>query len=147
MDVTPIYIAMCRQAKKFLPRHKWQEGDWFVWTKDIKEDTIVHNWWIDKGSIDIYKESNWDSSELITSTNAFPIYRQDQLQEMYQYGPPSAIHEFHRFMESRYNTPDDAVEDATIAEVVFETWEQLWLGFIMHEKYGKVWDGKEWVVK
>lgn len=23
--------------------------------------------------------------------------------------------------------------------------EQLWLAFVMHKKYGKVWDGQEWV--
>ncbi len=24
------------------------------------------------------------------------------------------------------------------------TWEQLWLAFVMKEKYGKVWDGESW---
>jgi len=27
----------------------------------------------------------------------------------------------------------------------FQTWEQLWLAFYVHEKHGKTWDGKEWV--
>jgi hypothetical protein len=26
-----------------------------------------------------------------------------------------------------------------------KSWEQLWLAFVMKEKYNKVWDGTEWV--
>jgi len=27
----------------------------------------------------------------------------------------------------------------------YKTWEQLWLAFVMHEKYNKVWNGSDWV--
>jgi hypothetical protein len=26
-----------------------------------------------------------------------------------------------------------------------ESWEQLWLAFVMKEKYNKVWNGEDWV--
>ena len=29
----------------------------------------------------------------------------------------------------------------------FETIEQFWLAFVMKEKYGKTWDGEEWVTE
>lgn len=27
----------------------------------------------------------------------------------------------------------------------FDTWEQLWLGLVMKEKYHKIWNGEDWV--
>ena len=36
------------------------------------------------------------------------------------------------------------LEDWTLAEIVFGTWEQLWLAFVMHEKHNKHWNGNEW---
>ncbi len=27
----------------------------------------------------------------------------------------------------------------------FDSMEQLWLGFVMSKKYGKIWDGKDWM--
>jgi hypothetical protein len=33
--------------------------------------------------------------------------------------------------------------DATLPK--FESMEQLWLAFVLKEKYGKVWSGTDWV--
>ena len=71
---------------------------------------------------------------------------QDQIQGMCQYGnsPPSAIHQIHEFMESRY-PPDCSDEDWSLAEIEFTTWEQIWLAFYMQEKHNKTWDGERWI--
>ncbi len=41
--------------------------------------------------------------------------------------------------------------DRWIQEIPFsqlhplDTWEQLWLGFVMREKFNKIWTGTEWI--
>ena len=35
-------------------------------------------------------------------------------------------------------------KEETCLEKDGNSMEQLWLAFVMHEKYGKKWDGKEW---
>lgn len=96
--------------------------------------------------------------EIYTSyKDALWLPRQDQLQDMlkdkirhnhkntygYVKGPApegfiaGCLHqEFHKFM---------IYEDQYIFCEVFNSMEQLWLAFVMHEKYNKRWNDKEWV--
>ena len=30
---------------------------------------------------------------------------------------------------------------------IYDTPEQLWLAFVMYEKFNKIWDGKQWIKK
>ena len=70
--------------------------------------------------------------------------RQDQLQEMVIYGTlnkdglGSLLSRFWVFCSCKY------MEEPTFW--VFTSMEQLWLVFVMKEKYNKVWDGEEWKV-
>ena len=65
---------------------------------------------------------------------------QDQLQEMVKLSTEPAIIQLHRFKEWAYIQREDLIAE-------LKTFEQLWLAFVMYEKYGKVWDDKkeEWV--
>ena len=29
-------------------------------------------------------------------------------------------------------------------ELLIKSWEQLWLAFVMKEKFNKIWDGEKW---
>ena len=63
--------------------------------------------------------------------------RQDQLQEMIsiyptQFRADSSV-PWHSFL----------ADDITV-EGKFDSMEQLWLAFVMKEKYNKVWNGEEW---
>ena len=81
------------------------------------------------------------------------LERQDQLQGMVEevrLGQHFAFR-FHRFLEGHYrpitaqspyiwfaNLDDDKREKVV-------SMEQLWLAFVMKEKYNKVWNGEEWI--
>jgi hypothetical protein len=133
MDQTPEYLEMCSklpsEIKNLVPRdHQGCMGG-------------------DKSFFGYYERLNgmvW-------------LPRQDQLQDMlkdkirynhkntygYVKGPApegfiaGCLHqEFHKFM---------VYEDQYIFCEAFNSMEQLWLAFVMHEKYNKRWDGKEWV--
>jgi len=66
--------------------------------------------------------------------------RQDQIQEMLNYGIGALVNDFEEFCVCKLNMlecPDDFPK----------TMEQLWLVFYMWEKHSKTWDGKKWVKK
>jgi len=59
--------------------------------------------------------------------------RQDQLQNMLDEKPnPSRMHNLLIWAGIECDVSD------------LRTWEQLWLAFVMHEKYQKKWDGEDW---
>ncbi|MCK4818972.1 hypothetical protein KA005_24580 [bacterium] len=67
--------------------------------------------------------------------------RQDQLQKMLDWENEGEcgvvlIDAFYNFVKHRY--------DASPFNNTNSSWEQLWLAFVMHEKYNKTWDGKGW---
>ena len=66
---------------------------------------------------------------------------QSQLQEMVEDEETKSyaitlLYKFHRF----YNTKGDYPSG-----LVFTSMEQLWLAFVMKEKYNKTWNGSEWI--
>lgn len=66
---------------------------------------------------------------------------QDQLQEMIGDTP------VYNIKNSMFSVLDDFRNFAfatAFKESIPLTMEQLWLAFVMKEKYGKIWNGKEW---
>jgi len=73
--------------------------------------------------------------------------RQDQLQEMYfdfvpalEHFPIAIIARLYIFSSIRIKSPS---VDLNYVEQ-FTSMEQLWLAFVMKEKYNKIWNGEEW---
>ena len=63
--------------------------------------------------------------------------RQDQLQEMVNDNNITALlQDFISWLSKQCNLP-----------MHMTSMEQLWLAFVMKEKYNKTWDGKEWVIE
>ena len=62
--------------------------------------------------------------------------RQDQLQEMTELSLVDKVGKF-----------TDWVWEDVLAKQSFQSMEQLWLAFVMKEKYGKMWSGTEWKLK
>jgi len=97
------------------------------------------------------KPSVWDvESHNFWHPNSIPkiwLPRQDQLQEMvdanhldnHRYSNRMVIQFFPIVM------PTCDIEEC--AKVKINSMEQLWLAFVMKEKFNKTWDGKNWSVK
>ncbi len=62
--------------------------------------------------------------------------RQDQLQKMVELSLLNLLVSFYKFVE---------LKKAPSYAAGFTSMEQLWLAFVMKEKYGKVWDSENWV--
>lgn len=62
--------------------------------------------------------------------------RQDQLQEMVGGTSPWLISKIYAFTNRIYSEK---------INIYTFSMEQLWLAFVMKEKYSKVWNGKDWI--
>ena len=134
MDTSKEYIKMCERAgeiQKLVPvnlqghHYRWDnhihilEGEYYYWKIEIHE---------------IDKEKIW-------------LPRQDQLQEMvgkYE----SCVISFFDYLKNNtggWRDGSDGFADPDIYEK-FTSMEQLWLAFVMKEKFNKTWNGKDWLV-
>jgi hypothetical protein len=122
MDTSSEYIQMCekaREIKEIMPKEF--EGDFLVINGSILVTGISRLF--NPGTISVI----W-------------LPRQDQLQEMVDIpigddeDEGAGLHHFFAFCDSK-------VPVGTISP---KSWEQLWLAFVMKEKYGKTWNGTEW---
>ena len=148
MDTTKQYIKMCERA---VGVQEYAEANWdsllpcFLF--DLLIDRVAtYNWLPNtlrdrlgyKGNhVIISIESNNDGGiDLPEGTIGGVIWlpRQDQLQEMVNLEPtPLLLSRFHGWFKNE-----------VINRKCLESMEQLWLAFVMKEKYGKTWDGETW---
>ena len=134
MDCSPEYGKMCEKAVEIQGFRKVIAGDYY---------------WRNSESVAIVFGSR-DAPYFVWS-NAFDreyhwLPTQDQLQEMIETRPsPKLFVHFITFLGwggesfNLYQYPQ-----TNAGTVGFTSMEQLWLAFVMKEKFGKIWDGENW---
>lgn len=132
MDTSETYIKMCEKATEIQSLWKPQNGD-FCW-HDNEGDDIYGVWEFPaEKSIAILTEVKTPDWWL----NWLWLPRQDQLQEIiigkidHWTTATTGLSNLAKFAE----------------EIEFDSMEQLWLAFVMKDKYDKIWNGEDWVVK
>ena len=124
MDISETYVKMCRKTVEIQKEWNPVSGDSFTYSEPKHKDGIV----LFESSI--LNISGWKEY------GATWLPRQDQLQEMIKEKPAYSVPigmvtGLHHYTYSR--------------EAKFvNSMEQLWLAFVMKEKYGKVWNGEDW---
>ncbi len=127
MDETRIYAKMCIKAVKLQEEHDFEKGDYILCEPpgDVLRAPIH--------ALCIHPETHWKGHDIC-------LFRQDQLQEMIQENPsPKLLVQFIYFLGwdgatfSKHGYPMTKPPE-------FTSLEQLWLAFVMKEKYNKVWD-------
>ena len=91
------------------------------------------------GKVGVWNEIiNLPTTTTSSADKAFPLWEQDQLQEII---PKQENFRLDcAFFRSYIFGYGDEFPDWQV-----NSWEQLWLAFVMKEKYNKVWNGEEWV--
>lgn len=143
MDTSKEYLEMCSEAEEIQKLWKPQLGD--VAIKVYRQFTLN-----DLGVVcvrDRYSEGDFFLADIVNQgadgtsfsyppkkyfDNCIWLPRQDQLQEMFGYNKCSL-----RLMEMFYDFFVKNIKH-------FNSMEQLWLTFVMKEKYQKEWTGAEW---
>ncbi len=143
MDTSETYIKMCDCEE--IQKHKPDMGI----VPPTNEDTFI-------GKYGCYWVGDYDWVEQHSRYIWLP--RQDQLQEMLLPDVLSIMHLAHNFSE--FVLPYELAETLSkrrdhwtaLAEMTKNrqyicqstSMEQLWLAFVMKEKYNKIWDGEGW---
>ena len=138
MDSSKEYIEMCRKAVEIQGLFKANTGDfYYCFCTDIEPTDMFP-----KGfglSIITEWDADLNSELIIRSETDIWLPRQDQLQEMvYNEDRPRAWDLFCDFDEFII-THSREIGDYTLSA------EQLWLAFVMYEKFNKKWDGNDWI--
>ena len=138
MDTSEIYVKMCEAAK------------------EIQEACPIDF----KGYKPLFNGITYDENAgdvfYYRGERKVWLPRQDQLQEMLQYNDSKLIWRkidmFHHFCYPGRDLSTmphpcqmTAVESHELYIEHFTTMEQLWLAFVMYEKYGKKWNGEAWI--
>ena len=116
---------MCEKAVEIQKSHNQRHGDW-QYDKDQKK---------------IFSGAYMSNIAYLEPCYPMEIWlpRQDQLQDMIvTLGMSSAT-----FLQTMANKVWDSMQSCDYY-LQFKSMEQLWLGFIMFEKYNKKWNGKDW---
>ena len=139
MDTSETYIKMCncleiqelRREEKHKDTGKWQGGDF--WTTVFKDKRVFvvarcNDAWAD------------EPHYLHHPIECIWLPRQDQLQEMVGATRCNTIEGFNGFCglinEGRWFIKPECFDYSM---------EQLWLAFVMKERFGKIWSGTEWL--
>ena len=117
MDTSDKYVKMCGKAIEIQMAWVLANGDFEVRLKHGRGQVEVHH---HREMTAYYKPEDhlW-------------LPRQDQLQEMLSWKFPNKFR-YIVFVFFRDNKQ-------------FTSMEQFWLAFVMKEKYGKTWNGEDWV--
>ena len=135
MDTTPKNIKMCEMAKEIQEGWVdfWEEGDWYATSL--------------KGKRLVFSSSGRDTRvpRFINAQGKHDgeiwLPRQDQLQGMMEYQNQAyLLDNFNKFVSNLWKRASYFAKPET-------SLEQLWLAYVMHEKFNKVWNEKqeEWV--
>ena len=159
MDTTREYIKQCAMAAVdlydyYLENHSslrplfiydfaTERVSMLMWAPNVLREKLG----IKENSIIVSIESDKDRGMWIqegTRESDKPViilWRQDQLQKMIE-GMEVSIR-LRNNGRWELTVSEDCMGPLEIA--FFSSAEQLWLAFVMKEKYGKVWNGEEWV--
>jgi len=130
MDTTPEYIKMCERAEEIQNDWILHKGDYY-YHKLNNKISFVSGW---------FEARTAENAVLMTHYHGRLIWlpRQDQLQEMLHCSIGEGMNRLWAYFPEWF-CKIGAVEYSK------SSWEQLWLAFVMKEKYGKVWNGEGWV--
>ena len=140
MDTSKEYIEMCEKGFDDLILLVQVVGSGTIFKRSDKDDLyiVIAEYEIDYAE----KLYSYDYVNIKTGVrfsgymleDGFVIWHQDQLQEMIWQG----LDEYEYWIKKLY----DFILDLPF---ILMSMEQLWLAFVMKEKYNKVWDRKDWV--
>ena len=136
MDTSKTYIKMCGEAGEIQKQWKPIDGD-CCWHDDSGDD-YLGSWEFPATTAVVHMATGNDKNYWY---NWLWLPHQDQLQEMLNYKEKTSYPVSHmiKHIDEFYSTMRYWEQDA--GDI---TMEQLWLAFVMKEKYNKTWGGNEW---
>ena len=142
MDTSEICIKMCKKAKEIQENWNPQWGDWLGYVHSNSLLMVASSW---TEGPNITKDRVGTEWCKLNKGSCVWLPRQDQLQEMlgilYNNFCDRNLGRFCGWIGTT-GGPDKFYN--VKYKMQFTSMEQLWLAFVMKEKYNKTWNGKEW---
>jgi hypothetical protein len=146
VDGSKEYYWMCRRAVEIQSNWKPEFGD-DVWETILHYHYIIHYKDSVNNELSLFTSNDGGIIKLPMGMNFIWLPRQDQLQAMINSKTAIKVSDFFWFVV-RVGRIDDRhmeiMEDADMDKINKFSLDQLWLMFVMKEKYNKVWNGKNW---
>ena len=152
MDTSKEYIKMCEKATEI--QEIWQPKEWdYIWS-NVERDKgwevwVLSGYETDSGYYGPGIDDDWgtkEERECGRITTWLP--RQDQLQDMWlnretvdAWGTPVEIDQKTDRVFWLFQKFTDSIQERKYSA---QTGEQLWLRYVMKEKYNKTWNGDDW---
>jgi len=133
MDTSETYIKMCDKAGEIQAQREAIIGNFYY--DPLTGVRIVGT--IDSDGVNPFTIFN----KQLEDSRYIWLPRQDQLQDMVGESNPLDLVARLASEVSPFGVLDDPYWHP------FTSMEQLWLAFLLAEKYGKYWDGSDWVLK
>lgn len=127
MDTTFKYIKMCEKAQEI---------------QELKYNPMIGgNFYFNKDNNQIGTDKECTLSQFSKNKDSIWLPRQDQLQEMVE------IDIFTCFKSGTLEIENYSTNKTSIYFEQFITFEQLWLAFVMKEKFSKIWneEQQDWI--
>jgi hypothetical protein len=143
MDTSEVFKEMCEKANlDWIPKF----GD-YVYCKSTNETGIVRSVYKDYSNKEwvCFSAENKGKDGGVFEFNApkdsyIPLWRQDQLQDKVR----SKL-TYTDAIGAVWKLYNAVGVNRTSPYARLNSLEQIWLVFVMEEKFGKVWDGRDWV--
>ena len=150
MDDSKQYFEMCGKAEEIQKGHKWQAWD-YCHCEITKKVVVVSGYETDAGCYGHEIPSYLFEDRGIIGTwvehggcggegKHIWLPTQAQLQEMVCKSVDDIM-----WMPTLFYWGAQDWYNVTEYVSKFQTAEQLWLGYVMHKKWQKVWDGNDWI--
>jgi len=133
MDDTKEYIEKCRKAVEI--QEYWHNSSHMIseWARSYfvspKDGSLIHYY-----DFESYPQHS-------TGYTWLPL--QGQLQDMLDYELGELHYRFYDYVQKEGHNPNNW----ETALIKYKSMEQLWLAFVMHEKYDKKWNEEDWTTK
>lgn len=148
MDFSNRYAIMCRKAAALQEQWTPRPCDFIIDNEDMEGGFGFCNPAATKVQVvDSYigapdsEEYRIESEHL--KENSFWLPRQDQLQKMIEPDGSNVHSIMRRVVESEYYEPSRG--EYVAAPQKFYSMEQIWLAYVMKEKFNEAWNEEDWV--
>lgn len=142
MDESKQFINMCEKAVEIQKLAPLRLGEWYAYLRPIKGSHYCHNNII----VDVIREDECGEPSHFYVDDIERCWLPDQAQLQEMLGEQSFCEDENGYI-GVLALLDKFAEDAhgVVGFSSIYSMEQLWLAFVMEEKYNKSWNGKDWI--
>lgn len=140
--ITKNYIKMREKAEEIQKDWKPKNGDYIYFLNSVGVIIMEPsgNWSVFSDKIDLFAYSSIGNNYM---KDSIWLPTQEQLQEMILDNPNADFQPL--WLLNKFKMFTDTINIGSLGTGIEDSFNELWLAFVMKEKYNKIWNGKDWI--